>query len=133
MNVNFEIAALFPSPFSQVKKGGNFKTNIHLDSVELFLYHLSSSEKLLPSQINIILTEKSCIFKRPNIILDRVNISNFGRFSLFKIISNSFFLPLFQFLNSAQSKIVGVNLAASQTVKLPFLLSYLKANLTTTQ
>ena len=43
MNVNFEIAALFPSPFSRVKKGGNFKTNIHLDSVDPFLYYLSSS------------------------------------------------------------------------------------------
>ena len=32
MYVNFEIAALFPSPYSRVKKGGNFKTNIHLDS-----------------------------------------------------------------------------------------------------
>ena len=41
MNVNFEIAALFPLPFSRVKKGGNFKTNIHLDSVESFLYYLS--------------------------------------------------------------------------------------------
>ena len=32
MNVNFEIAALFPSPFSRVKKGGNFKTNWTLSS-----------------------------------------------------------------------------------------------------
>ena len=45
MNVNFEIAALFPSPFSRVKKGGNFKTSIHLDSVESFLYYLSSRGK----------------------------------------------------------------------------------------
>ena len=46
MNGNFEIAALFPSPYSRVKKGGNFKTNIHLDSVESFLYYLSSRRKL---------------------------------------------------------------------------------------
>ena len=39
MYVNFEIAALFPWPYSRVKKRGNFKTNIHL---ELFLYYLSS-------------------------------------------------------------------------------------------
>ena len=43
MNVNFEIAALFPSPYSQVKKGGNFKTKIHLDSVESFWNYLSSN------------------------------------------------------------------------------------------
>ena len=42
MNVIFEIAALFPLPFSRVKKCGNFKINIHLDSVESFLYYLSS-------------------------------------------------------------------------------------------
>ena len=44
MSVNFEIAAPFPSPFSRVKKGGNFKTNIHLNSVESFLHYLSSSD-----------------------------------------------------------------------------------------
>ena len=43
MYVNFEIAALFPSPYSRVKKCGNFKINIHLDSVESLLYYLSSS------------------------------------------------------------------------------------------
>ena len=43
MYVDFEIAALFPSPYSRVKKCGNFKTNINLDSVESFLYHLSSN------------------------------------------------------------------------------------------
>ena len=43
MNVNFEIAALVPSPYSRVKKSGNFKTNIHLVSVESFLYYLSSN------------------------------------------------------------------------------------------
>ena len=43
MCVNFEIAALFPSPYSRAKKGGNFKTNIHLDSVQLFLTYLSSN------------------------------------------------------------------------------------------
>ena len=42
MYVNFEIAALFPLPYSRVKKGGNFKTNIHLDSVVSFLYCLYS-------------------------------------------------------------------------------------------
>ena len=45
MNVNFEIAAPFPSPFSRVQKGGNFQTNIHLDSVESLLYYLSSSDE----------------------------------------------------------------------------------------
>ena len=38
MYVYFEIAALFPSPYSRVNKRGNFKTNIHLDFVESFLY-----------------------------------------------------------------------------------------------
>ena len=42
-DVNFEIAALFTSPYSRVKKRGNFKTNIHLVSVESFLYYLSSN------------------------------------------------------------------------------------------
>ena len=43
MYVDFEIAALFLSPYSRVKKRANFKTNIHLDqipyseSVEVFL------------------------------------------------------------------------------------------------
>ena len=37
MYVDFEIAALFRSPYSRVKKRANFKTNIHLDSVESFL------------------------------------------------------------------------------------------------
>ena len=50
MNVNFEIAALYRSPFSPVKKGGNFKTNIHLDSVESFLYYLSSRFHFLKVQ-----------------------------------------------------------------------------------
>ena len=43
MYVNFEIAAVFPSPYSHMKKGGNFKTNFLLDSVESFLKYLSSS------------------------------------------------------------------------------------------
>ena len=30
--------------YSRVKKRANFKTNIHLDSVESFLYYLSSSQ-----------------------------------------------------------------------------------------
>ena len=47
MNVNFEIAALFPSPFSLGKKGGNFKTSSHLNSVESFLYCLSSNKLLI--------------------------------------------------------------------------------------
>ena len=47
MYVNFEIAAFFPSPYSLVKKGGNFKTNIHLDSLESFLNYLSSSRVLV--------------------------------------------------------------------------------------
>ena len=42
MYVDFEIAALFPSPYSRVRKRAKFKTNIHLDSVESFLYDLSS-------------------------------------------------------------------------------------------
>ena len=43
MYVNFEFAALFPSPYSRVKKCTKFKTNIHLVSVDSFLYYLSSS------------------------------------------------------------------------------------------
>ena len=43
MYVNFEIAALFPSPYSRAKKSGKFKTNIYLVSVDSFLYYLSSS------------------------------------------------------------------------------------------
>ena len=43
MYVNFVFAALFPSPYSRVKKYGKFKTNIHLVSVDSFLYYLSSS------------------------------------------------------------------------------------------
>ena len=43
MYVTFDIAALFPSPYSRVKKRGNFKTNIHMDYVDSFLYHLRSS------------------------------------------------------------------------------------------
>ena len=46
MYVDFEIAALFPLPYSRVKKRANFKTNIHLDSVESFLCYLSSSKKI---------------------------------------------------------------------------------------
>ena len=46
MCVDFEIAALFPSPYSRMKKRANFKANIHLDSVELFLYYLSSRAKI---------------------------------------------------------------------------------------
>ena len=49
MYFNFEIAALFPSPYSRVKKHGKFKTNIHLDSVESFLYNLSSRPSLYVS------------------------------------------------------------------------------------
>ena len=41
--INFEIAALFPSPCSRVKKCGNFKTNTLIDSIESFLYYLSSN------------------------------------------------------------------------------------------
>ena len=43
MYVNFEFAALLPSPYSRVKKRGNLNTNTYLDSVESFLYYLSSS------------------------------------------------------------------------------------------
>ena len=43
MHVDFKITALFSSPYSRVKKRGNFKTNIRLVSVKSFLYHLSSS------------------------------------------------------------------------------------------
>ena len=50
MHVDFEIAALFPSPYSREKKRANFKTNIHLDSVETFIYYLSS--RLLQFVIN---------------------------------------------------------------------------------
>ena len=34
MYVNFEIAALFPLPYSRVKKGGNFKTSILLVAIK---------------------------------------------------------------------------------------------------
>ena len=51
MYVNFAFAALFPSPYSRVKKCGKFKTNIHLVSIDSFLYYLSSrmSRFLFPS------------------------------------------------------------------------------------
>ena len=42
MYVYFEFAALLPSPYSRVKKCAKFKTNIHLVSVDSFLYYLSS-------------------------------------------------------------------------------------------
>ena len=42
MYVNFEFAALLPSPYSRVKKCAKFKTNINLVSVDSFLYYLSS-------------------------------------------------------------------------------------------
>ena len=42
MYVNFEFAALLPSPYSRVKKCAKFKTNIHLVSIDSFLYYLSS-------------------------------------------------------------------------------------------
>ena len=56
MFVNFEIAALFSSPYSQVEKGGNFKTNIHLVSVESFLYYIILA--LVPSLVSE--TNKRC-------------------------------------------------------------------------
>ena len=40
MNFDFEIAALFHSAKRWGKKGGNFKINVHLNSVELLLYCL---------------------------------------------------------------------------------------------
>ena len=43
MYVNFEFAALLPSPYNRGKKCAKFKTNIHLVSVDSFLYYLSSS------------------------------------------------------------------------------------------
>ena len=42
----FEMDAHFPSPYSRVKKRGNFKTNVHLESVKSFLYYLSSNRKM---------------------------------------------------------------------------------------
>ena len=42
MTVCFEIVALFYSAIRRGKKGGNFKTNIHLDSVVSFFYCLYS-------------------------------------------------------------------------------------------
>ena len=59
MNGNFEIAALFPSPYSRVKKGGNFKTNIHLDSVESFLYYLGSSKAMNLFLRDLMLTQRN--------------------------------------------------------------------------
>ena len=44
MYVSFEIAAIFPSPHRRVKKRGIFKTNLLVDSIELFLYCLRSSK-----------------------------------------------------------------------------------------
>ena len=43
MNVYFEIGALFHAAIRWGKRGANFKTNIHLDSVESFLYCLCFS------------------------------------------------------------------------------------------
>ena len=42
MYVNSKFAALLPSPYSRVKNCSKFKTNIHLVSVDSFLYYLSS-------------------------------------------------------------------------------------------
>ena len=42
-HVCFEIAALFPSPTRQGKKGGNFKTSMRFTETNPFLYCLSSS------------------------------------------------------------------------------------------
>ena len=47
MYVNFEFAALLPSPYSRVKKCAKFKTDIHLVSVDSFLYYLSSNSMLM--------------------------------------------------------------------------------------
>ena len=41
MYVNFEFAALLPSPYSRVKKCAKFKTNIHLVSVDSFFIILA--------------------------------------------------------------------------------------------
>ena len=50
MKVCFEIATLFHSAMRRGKKGGNFKINIHLISVESFLYCLCSRKLwLLPT------------------------------------------------------------------------------------
>ena len=46
MYVNFEFAALLPSTYSRVKKCAKFKTNIHLVSVDSFLYYLSCNSFL---------------------------------------------------------------------------------------
>ena len=43
MNVCFEFGALFHSAIRWEKQGGKFKINIHLNSVESFLYCLCSS------------------------------------------------------------------------------------------
>ena len=47
MYVNFEFAAQLPSPYSRVKKCAKFKTNLHLVSVDSFLFYLSSSSSSL--------------------------------------------------------------------------------------
>ena len=43
-NANFEIAALFPSLYRRVKKGGNFKIFTFFVYHESFLYWLNSSD-----------------------------------------------------------------------------------------
>ena len=58
MYVDFEIATLFPSPYSRVKKGGNFKTNIPLVSDESFLKYLGSR------QVSVQLPSQAIIFGR---------------------------------------------------------------------
>ena len=43
--IGFIIATLFNAPYRQVKRHGNFKTNIPIDSTESFLYCHSSRLK----------------------------------------------------------------------------------------
>ena len=61
MNVSFEITALFHSEI----KGGNFKINIHLNSVESFLYWLKYSYSfmiVLQQVLKTMCNQQSTIF-----------------------------------------------------------------------
>ena len=93
MYVSFEIAALFSSPYRRVKKRGNFKTNILVDSIESFLYCPSILRNdfvlyfktNLESQCNVRIKAGNCIsnyirliirFKRIDYIQNIHNVLN---------------------------------------------------------
>ena len=74
----FQIAALFSSPYMRVKKRGNFKTNILVDSIESFLYCLSSSPFILRN--DFVLNFKTNLESQCNVRIKAGNcISNYIR------------------------------------------------------